>query len=430
MKPKNEIIAQVGDPFGYVKDGKIFLKGFLHFADREIGEVKESETETVQYFTNRFELFVKKSEELFQAVEAAENKGSFLQKLLHLKDLCGSFDGLGDFAAIYLKLDEIEKFLQDLIAKNRIKNLTQKKAIVEELDQLKESNDWLNASEKIKELKNNWIRVGAVEKISEEEIENAFKLAIETFFIRRQEFYDARNELNVHKVKKYEELAQRADTLKNNINFGTVFDDLKSMTKEWKAVGLVPKRDLEPIMTRYRAATDYIFSKAKEYKRNKPVTFVPQGNIIEKFKAIEEHAEKILNELPRGGDEEIKKLQEEWKKVGFTKAPEYREIEIKFKSNCSKALDTYFLRRICIKRHPDMFKMTAKEQVRVQIGILKELIARDTEQIENFENNFSKQEVNSNDNSFDKVFGIKLMMQKRGLITKQLILKDLEEKLG
>ena len=42
-------------PFGYIKDNKVFLKGFLGQEDREIGEVKEDEASTISYFEARFE---------------------------------------------------------------------------------------------------------------------------------------------------------------------------------------------------------------------------------------------------------------------------------------------------------------------------------------------------------------------------------------
>jgi hypothetical protein len=36
-------------PFGYIKDEKVFLKSFLHFPEREIGVVKESETDSMRF---------------------------------------------------------------------------------------------------------------------------------------------------------------------------------------------------------------------------------------------------------------------------------------------------------------------------------------------------------------------------------------------
>jgi len=49
-------------PYGYIKENKVFLKGFLGQADRQIGEVKENEAATLNYFEARFEQLKEKVE--------------------------------------------------------------------------------------------------------------------------------------------------------------------------------------------------------------------------------------------------------------------------------------------------------------------------------------------------------------------------------
>ena len=41
-------------PYGFIKDGKVYLKGFLDQEERVIGEVKEDEASTIRYFEERF----------------------------------------------------------------------------------------------------------------------------------------------------------------------------------------------------------------------------------------------------------------------------------------------------------------------------------------------------------------------------------------
>ncbi len=50
--------ATLNDEYGYVKDSKVFLKGYLGYPDRQIGEVKRTEQEAIDYFKNRFSLFM------------------------------------------------------------------------------------------------------------------------------------------------------------------------------------------------------------------------------------------------------------------------------------------------------------------------------------------------------------------------------------
>ncbi|WP_332911376.1 hypothetical protein [Algoriphagus boritolerans] len=84
-------------PFGYIKDGKVYLKGFLGRSDREIGEVKENEASTLSYFEARFEQIKDKVTKLKSDIEENQNKGSFLMKLIHLRDSLFETDALGDF---------------------------------------------------------------------------------------------------------------------------------------------------------------------------------------------------------------------------------------------------------------------------------------------------------------------------------------------
>ena len=70
--------ATLNDEYGYVKDSKVFLKGYLDFPDRQIGEVKRTEQEAIDYFKNRFNIVLNKVEQLEQEIDEALNKGSYL----------------------------------------------------------------------------------------------------------------------------------------------------------------------------------------------------------------------------------------------------------------------------------------------------------------------------------------------------------------
>ena len=56
--------ATLENEYAYIKDNKVFLKGYLDMPDRQIGEVKRTEEEAFQYFVNRYDIAVKKVEVL------------------------------------------------------------------------------------------------------------------------------------------------------------------------------------------------------------------------------------------------------------------------------------------------------------------------------------------------------------------------------
>jgi len=129
-------------PYGYIKDNKVFLKGFLGKPDREIGEVKEDEPSTIAYFEDRFAQIQEKVEKLKKDIEENQNKGSFLMKLIHLRDSLYESDALGDFVPMIEELNGLEEYLNEIIQANRAKNLEIKKGLIQEAEALKDDTDW------------------------------------------------------------------------------------------------------------------------------------------------------------------------------------------------------------------------------------------------------------------------------------------------
>jgi predicted ribosome quality control (RQC) complex YloA/Tae2 family protein len=116
-------------PYGYITDNKVYLKGFLNQPDRVIGEVKEDEASTIKYFEDRFSSLLEKIEALKKDIEENQNKGSFLMKLIHLKDSLLEYDALGDFVPLIEELEKIQVSLEEIIKKNRERNLEIKRMI-------------------------------------------------------------------------------------------------------------------------------------------------------------------------------------------------------------------------------------------------------------------------------------------------------------
>lgn len=49
------------DEYGYVSEGKVYLKGYFDYPDREIGEVRQSTEASVEYFRKRYQVAEQKN---------------------------------------------------------------------------------------------------------------------------------------------------------------------------------------------------------------------------------------------------------------------------------------------------------------------------------------------------------------------------------
>ena len=230
------------DEYGYVLGDKVYLKSYLDFPDREIGEVRRTPEEAVQYFKNRFSIAEAKVIQLFQQVDEAQNKGSYLTKLLQLRKTLSEFDGWGDFIPFFDKLQTLEVYLRELIVVNQKKNLEIKQALIEEMKVVADRTDWAEATEEIQEIKLKWLKTGPVEKPLDTELEEAFMVLADTFFQRRREFFIEKNRIIDEKIAHYASLVQAARDLQRAEDLDEAFQKIRQLQNEWKTIGVIPPK--------------------------------------------------------------------------------------------------------------------------------------------------------------------------------------------
>ena len=185
--------------YGYIKEENVYLKGYNDKADRQIGVVKESPEASIAYFEDRYQKLVEKVNEVAQAIEESQNKGSYLMKLVHIRESLETYNAIGDYTAIEKRILELEQGIEDYISENRVKNTEIKTALLAEAQTLKDSDDWEEVSEYLKDLKMRWIRTGSVGD-EDEEMSEEFDRCLDVFFERRKAFFDNERIVNDERI--------------------------------------------------------------------------------------------------------------------------------------------------------------------------------------------------------------------------------------
>ncbi|MDN3205514.1 DUF349 domain-containing protein [Algoriphagus sediminis] len=412
-------------PYGYIKDNKVFLKGFLGQEDREIGEVKEDEASTLAYFENRFSMLVEKVEKLKSDIEENQNKGSFLMKLVHLKDSLKTADALGDFVPLIEDLEAQEKYLNEIIAGNRAKNLELKKALIQEAQSMMHDTDWKATTEFYKDLKLRWIKTGPVDKELEEEIENEFETAVQTFFESRRHYYEGLSLQADENIKVYESLVQQARDAFAMTDAKKAFEISKRIQKEWKASGKVPAERRQPLWDEFSKLNNRIFSR---YKRalNPGTTLHPR----EVMKKVEELSQKMKDLAGQPSSREVienaKAIQQDWKKLPHRKPREAKMASKSYQFFTDIVFEKSFLERLINSKYEDFHERSEDEQKRLKTALLKDLLRRDQSELENAQNNSENFRVQTKD--FEIAMMKKLAGLKRKVDVKNYILRQLSYK--
>jgi len=412
-------------PFGYIKDSNVYLKGFLGQEDRVIGEVKESEESTIKYFEDRFEMVRQKVEKLKKDIEENQNKGSFLMKLIHLKESLLTYDALGDFPSLIAELEKEEAFLEEIIQVNRERNLELKHSLIAEAEALMHSTDWKKASEEFKNLKIKWLKTGPVSKELEENIERAFQDALDVFYGNRKNYFEGLALQAEQNLKIYENLLEQAREAHDMADVRLAFEISKKIQKKWKESGRVPADKRQPIWDEFSKLNNRIFSKYKRVMQSTP-TLSP-GLMIKKIEKLAQEMQ-ILSSGPSspGVMYEAKKLQAEWKKLP-PKKPRNAQQSIKtFVFSTDLVFEKSFLDKLAHSKYEDFDQKEKSEQKTIKAGILKDLIARDQKELDTIKDNVEN--FRSNEAEFDVMIQRKIYGFNRKLEVKNYLLKELTNK--
>ncbi|MBR9998332.1 MAG: DUF349 domain-containing protein [Cyclobacteriaceae bacterium] len=412
-------------PFVKISGDKIIRKGFLDIPDREIGEVRENPESSIQYFENRFPIIEQKVESLEKNIDENENKGSFLMKLIHLKEYIARFDGIGDFEKLYQRLEDKEKYLLEIIHKNRIRNYEIKKAFLDELGMLKDHYNLKEAGERIREIRQEWIKTGAVLEEHREEIETRFNEYLDFFNARKESYIQDRILAMEDTIKHYQEIVKKAERLYHFSDFRESTRRLKELQLEWKNLGRIPPDPYNQLKEKFQKINDEIFRRFRESRdeqlqhRQKNVQYI----INQKTRMLNEIWDKI--EQNSKDLYYVKKdYLDRWKKLGNLFNKEIQILNDKFYSRILFINEILFVEMLARKKYSNFEQLSPEDKNRIQINILGELIERDEKDLNMYNQNMEV--FNFRRGGDNKVFRHKRNDKQKALVVKRELLRSLK----
>jgi hypothetical protein len=401
----------------FIEEGRVILKAQGEFTERVIGEVKDSEADSLKFFEDKFNLLTNKVDVVQNQIEQQDNKGSFLMKVINLKESLSTYDGIGDFLQLKARLENLEKMLEDYISQNRKRNLEVKSTLIEEAKSYAGNPNWKEATEQLKELRQRWIRVGAVDDTKKEEVEGEFQAVYDAFYDRKKAFHEAKKEMMASRVDQYQQLIETAKNLRDREkDTDKLATEMSQLVEEWKALENIPKDEYNELLDTFKEYTHII-------QKNDRVKQVSIGNKSlkgsEQKKVLLEQLI-IAKELPiEKAVHEAKSIQKNWKDLG--KVSTDKQVNEDFFFWNDYIFEKQFLENLHTKKQ--RADLNEKESLKLKMNLLRDLINRDQKELLIFEENLDK--FNLGTEKLDKLVGFKHEKQKRKIAVKQQILDEL-----
>lgn len=404
-------------PFGFIQGDAVYLSPYLGFPARQIGEVKNSIEESTAYFIERFNAFETKVHDLEKAILQAENKGSFLMKLLHLKSSISTFDGLGDFEPLQNKLHELENYLNEIIAKNRVRNTEVKQELLKEANGFKRPMDWKAATESILEIKAKWLRTGNAEDEYNDQLEIQFKEAIDGFFQRKKIHFEEKKKQIDLRVLQYENILAQL-TNAPTLSFGEV----RFFEEKWKTVGKIS-------LLKHKELNQKFFGLLKQKKKSTSIEHIAvsvteQESNLNSKRAIIEQVKSLEVEKESDPLGTLKILKHNWEKIGGVAQAEQRKLEDEFNLFADTLAERISLNDQAAANDKSYLQKNSREKARIQLRLLKDLLAKDEKDLQSM---FDKLHKASAENKL--ISEQRLAQLKQKVQVKKMLLRSMKQAL-
>ncbi|MFM7823823.1 MAG: DUF349 domain-containing protein, partial [Bacteroidota bacterium] len=254
------------------------------------------------------------------------------------KDLQMSYKFLIDKFYDYIK---INRELQDL---DQRRNLEMKLRLCEQAEELMLDSSISNAFKKLHTLQDKWRETGPVPRDKKDEIWDRFKAACDKVFERRREYEQQFEEKRKDNLEAKTALCEQVEALKpaaesKHKEWQEITAKLLELQVAWRKIGHAGKQHNESIWTRFRTACDNLFKTKNDFysrrKQEYAANLQLKTELCIQAEALQENTDW------KSTSEELKRLQEEWKKIGFAGDRQSEKIWKRFRSAC----DAFFAKK-------------------------------------------------------------------------------------
>lgn len=143
-------------------------------------------------------------------------------------------------------------------------NLARKTALCEKVEAIaqeenKGASDWEKHTKQIIEIQNEWKTIGFAPQKMNVKIFERFRATCDDFFGRKAEFFKALKSRFAENTKRKRELVEKAKALAESTEWKSTSDKLINLQKEWKTIGMVPKKVGDQLWNEFITACNQFF---------------------------------------------------------------------------------------------------------------------------------------------------------------------------
>lgn len=232
----------------------------------------------------------------------------------------------------------------ELLEQQKLENLKQKNAILEELKQLIYSEETLKKTyDDFRALQDKWKEIGQVPANEISNIWNSYHFLVEKFYDKVKINRELRD-LDLRKnLEAKIALCEKAEELLLEKSLTKSFKLLQKYHDEWKEIGPVPQEKRDEIWERFKSTTDKINQIRRDHyakiEEEQKANYDAKVAICEKMEEIVNEPVNSINAYQKKSNE-VNELFKLWKQVGPIHKKQSDEIWNRFKGSMNNFFDS------------------------------------------------------------------------------------------
>ena len=273
-------------------------------------------------------------------------------------------------------------------------NLARTTALCEKVEAIaqkenKSASDWEKRTREIMDIQAEWKTIGFAPQKMNVKIFERFRAACDDFFGRKAQFFKDMKARFAENAEKKRALVMQAQALQDSTEWKSTSDKLIALQKEWKTIGMVPKKLGDQLWNDFLTACNKFFEARNAAnagtRSQEHANLAKKRDIIQQLKAVAEEA-------AADAQETVMKLVDEYQSIGHVPYKEKDKLYKEYHAVTDKIYKE--LNISTARRRLDNFKSNLKDMAKRGEDALDNERARLFRQYENI-----KQEVQTYENN-------------------------------
>ena len=140
-------------------------------------------------------------------------------------------------------------------------NLEKKRALCEQAEALKDSEEWKETAEKLTKLQKEWKEIGPVTQKYSDALWKRFVSACDEFFERRNKATSSQRSIEQENLKSKREVIAKIKAIDETLPEDEQIKSLNSLTAEWNSIGFVPFKEKDKLYKEYKSAINAVYER-------------------------------------------------------------------------------------------------------------------------------------------------------------------------